>query len=606
MSLAHPASRENVLMKFLKVIAEFSLISIKQLSLLFKILIAVSAGLAFVIIYAGASVDQIYYWDLLILLPLIFVSIKIYQKNNLQKLLSQLREDWSKEKEKDRNFSEIESFYRYSTVESDENDISLDDQTWSDLNMYDLYSKIERTLTNPGECILYQILRTPLLSGEVLKKRNDIIRLFQTNKGIRENIQTGLLRMGKQKGNGITALVCDELPPSTPFKFLFSFLALLALISIIAVPVVWDSAGIIVVILPLYLVNMLATNKVRRRLLFQLTAIRYLGAMIRLGKKIAAIECPELSEYSAELERATSATKKISQKTFLLFPEASVSSDIVTLLYAHLDIYFLREVRIFYSVLDEIRAHHEELRSLYRLIGELDAMQSVASYREGLTGYTVPDFSNEELLLDIKDAKHPLLPKAVPNSITMRQKGITITGSNMAGKTTFLRTLGVNAILAQTIYTCLATSYMASYFKIISLISETDSLMEGKSYYLVQAEQLLRMIRSSEKDVLTLCLIDEPLAGTNSLERIVASFEILRYLFDHRALAVVATHDLELAGKLEFGFKSYHFTDKVDQEGLSFDFKLRDGITSTSNAIRLLEYLDYPEDIIKRAMKIEL
>jgi DNA mismatch repair ATPase MutS len=117
---------------------------------------------------------------------------------------------------------------------------------------------------------------------------------------------------------------------------------------------------------------------------------------------------------------------------------------------------------------------------------------------------------------------------------------------------------------------------------------------------------LLRMIRSSEKDVLTLCLIDEPLAGTNSSERIVASFEILRYLFDHKALAVVATHDLELAGKLEFGFKSYHFTDKVDQEGLSFDFKLREGITSTSNAIRLLEYLDYPEDIIKRAMKLEL
>ena len=593
-------------MKFLKVIAEFSLISIKQLSLLFKILIAVSVVLAFVIIFAGASVDRIYYWGLLILLPLMIVSIRIYRKSTLQKLLSQLREDWGKEQEKDRNFSEIESFYRYSTARHDGNDISIDDQTWSDLNMDDLYFRIERALTNPGECILYQILRAPLLSGEILKKRNELIRLFQTNKEIRENVQIELLRMGKQKGNGITALVCEELPPSTALKYLFSFLALLALISIIAVPLFWGSAGIIVVILPLYLVNMLATNKVRRRLLFQLTAIRYLGAMIRLGKKIAAIKCPELSDYCAELEKATSATKKIARKTFLLFPEASVSSDIATLLYAHADIYFLREVRIFYSVLDEIHAHHKELKLIYRMIGELDALQSVASYREGLTGFTVPDFSDEELLLEIKDARHPLLPDAVPNSITIRERGITITGSNMAGKTTFLRTLGVNAILAQTIYTCLATSYKANYFRIISLISETDSLIEGKSYYLVQAEHLLRMIRSSEKDVLTLCLIDEPLAGTNSSERIVASFEILRYLFDHKALAIVATHDLELAGKLEFGFKSYHFTDKVDQEGLSFDFKLRDGITSTSNAIRLLEYLDYPEDIIKRAMKLEL
>jgi DNA mismatch repair ATPase MutS len=593
-------------MKFLKVIAEFSLISIKQLSLLFKILIAVSAGLSFVIIFVGASVDRIYYWGLLILLPLMVVSIRIYQKSTLQKLLAQLREDWGKEKEKERNFSEIDSFYRYSTTKSGDSDILIDDQTWSDLNMDDLYSRMDRTLTNPGECILYRILRTPLLSDQILKKRNKVIRLFQTNKEIRENVQLGLLRMGKQKGNGITALVCGELPPSTPLKLLFSFLALLAFISIIAVPIVWGSAGIIVVILPLYLVNMLATNKVRGRLLFQLAAIRHLGAMIHLGRKIVATKCPELSDYCAELEKATSATKKIARKTFLLLPEASVSSDIAELLHAHIDIYFLREVRIFYSVLDEIHAHHEELRSLYRLIGELDAMQSAASYREGLPGYAVPDFSDRELLLDIKDARHPLLADAVPNSINIREKGITITGSNMAGKTTFLRTLGVNAILAQTIYTCLAASYKANYFRIISLISETDSLIEGKSYYLVQAEQLLRMIRSSEKDVLTLCLIDEPLAGTNSLERIVASFEILHYLFDHKALAVVATHDLELAGKLEFGFKSYHFTDKVDQEGLSFDFKLRDGITSTSNAIRLLEYLDYPEEIIKRAMKLEL
>ncbi|MFC1793476.1 MutS family DNA mismatch repair protein [Planctomycetota bacterium] len=593
-------------MKFLKVIAEFSLISVKQLSLLFKILIAVSAGLAFIIIFVGASVDRIYYWGLLILLPLMVVSIRIYQKSTLQKLLAQLREDWGKEKEKERNFSEIDSFYRYSTTKSGDSDILIDDQTWSDLNMDDLYSRMDRTLTNPGECILYRILRTPLLSDQILKKRNKVIRLFQTNKEIRENVQLGLLRMGKQKGNGITALICGELPPSTPLKLLFSFLALLAFISIIAVPIVWGSAGIIVVILPLYLVNMLATNKVRGRLLFQLAAIRHLGAMIHLGRKIVATKCPELSDYCAELEKATSATKKIARKTFLLLPEASVSSDIAELLHAHIDIYFLREVRIFYSVLDEIHAHHEELRSLYRLIGELDAMQSAASYREGLPGYAVPDFSDRELLLDIKDARHPLLADAVPNSINIREKGITITGSNMAGKTTFLRTLGVNAILAQTIYTCLAASYTANYFRIFSLISETDSLIEGKSYYLVQAEQLLRMIRSSEKDVLTLCLIDEPLAGTNSLERIVASFEILRYLFDHKALAVVATHDLELAGKLEFGFKSYHFTDMVDQEGLSFDFKLRDGITSTSNAIRLLEYLDYPEDIIKRAMKLEL
>ncbi|MBA7466654.1 DNA mismatch repair protein MutS [subsurface metagenome] len=589
-------------MKLLKIIAELSLISVKQSSLLLKTLIVFSVGFAFAVILMGAKVATIYYWGLLILLPLIILSIRIYQKNTLQKLLCQIREEWGKEKVKNRNFSEIESFYRYSTSRCGNKDIFIGDQTWLDLNMNDLYSKIERTMTNPGECILYNILRTPLLSDKILKKRKEIIRLFQTNKEIREQIQIRLLGMGKQKGNGVTALVCGELPPSTALKYLFSFLALLAFVSIVAVPLLWGARGIIIFILPLYIINLLVTSKIRARLLLQLSAIRYLGAMIRLSKKLAAIKCPELADCCEKLKKATSATEKIARKTFLLFPESSFGSDIGTLLYAHIDIYFLREVRIFYAVLDEIHAHKEELRLIYRLIGELDALQSAASYREGLSGYVEPNFSGKELLLEIKDATHPLLTNPVGNSITIREKGVTITGSNMAGKTTFLRTLGVNAILAQTIYTCLATSYTGNYFRIISLISETDSLIEGKSYYLVQAEHLLRMIRSSEKEILTLCLIDEPLAGTNSSERVIASFEILRYLVNHKALVVVATHDLELARKLEFGFKSYHFTDDVDDQGLKFDYKLREGITSTSNAIKLLEYLDYPEDIVNRSI----
>jgi len=590
-------------MKSLKILSELSLISIKQLSLLLKILIVFSIGFAFAIILLGHKVDPLYYWGLLILLPLIILNIRIYQKNILQKLLCQIREEWGKEKVKNRNFSEIESFYRYSTSQHDNNDIFIDDQTWSDLNMNDLYSKIERTMTNPGECILYNILRTPLLSDKILKKRKEIIRLFQTNKEIREQIQVKLLRMGKQKGNGVTALVCEELPPSTAFKYLFSFLALLAFVSIVAVPPLWGARGIIIFILPLYIINLLVTSKIRARLLLQLSAIRYLGAMIRLSKKLAAIKCPELADCCEKLKKATLATEKIARKTFLLFPESSFGSDIGTLLYAHIDIYFLREVRIFYAVLDEIHAHKEELRLIYRLIGELDALQSAASYREGLSGYVEPNFSDKELLLEIKDATHPLLTNPVPNSITIREKGVIITGSNMAGKTTFLRTLGVNAILAQTIYTCLADSYTGNYFRIISLINEADNLIEGKSYYLIEAEHLLKMIKASEKEILTLCLIDEPLAGTNSSERVIASFEVLNYLIDHNALVIVATHDLELAGKLKFAFKSYHFTDDVDDQGLKFDFKLREGITSTSNAIRLLEYLDYPKDIVERSMK---
>jgi len=177
----------------------------------------------------------------------------------------------------------------------------------------------------------------------------------------------------------------------------------------------------------------------------------------------------------------------------------------------------------------------------------------------------------------------------------------------MSGKTTFLRTLGVNSILAQTIYTCLARSYVGNYFRIFSSVNEVDNLIEGKSYYLVEAERLLKMIRSSENDILTLCIIDEPLSGTNLAERISASLEILRYLISHNALVVVSTHDLTLPEQLESCYKSYYFTDDVDDQGLKFDFRLKEGVSSTSNAIKLLKHLGYPNELVDKAkLKFEL
>jgi DNA mismatch repair ATPase MutS len=591
-------------MKLLKLISEFLLLAAKEYSWLSKILLTILISVTIVIIFLGSRINTIYYWGFLILIPLTILNLIIHRKNIYQKVLRQLRDNWGKEQVRDRNFPEIESWHRYSISADNKNDVCVDDKTWSDLNMNDLYSKIERTLTNPGECVLYEILRTPLLSDNVLKKRHEIIKLFQTDSQIREQIQMTLLRLGKQKGNIVTALLCEELSCSKPHQMLFSFLAVLALISIVVVPFLLGDPGFILIILPLYIINLLASFRVKAQLQFQLASIRYLGAMIRLAGHIAENNHPQLAEYCKKLKEAAAATEKIARKTYLLFPESALSSDVFTIISAHIDNYFLREVRIYYAVLDEIHAHRKQLKLIYQLIGELDALQSTASYLTGFSDYTVPNFTDKELLLEVKDARHPLLTNPVSNSIKIiQEKGVSITGSNMAGKTTFLRTLGVNALLAQTIYTCFAASYTGSFFKIISLINETDNIIEGKSYYLMEAERLLKIIKSLGKEISTLCIIDEPLAGTNSTERVIASLEILRYLINHNAIVAVATHDLNLANNLEFGFKSYHFTDDVDHNGLKFDYKLKEGIASTSNAIKLLEYLDYPEDIINRAMK---
>ena len=103
----------------------------------------------------------------------------------------------------------------------------------------------------------------------------------------------------------------------------------------------------------------------------------------------------------------------------------------------------------------------------------------------------------------------------------------------MSGKTTFLKTIGVNAVLAQTINTCLAKEYQASFFQIKTLIGRKDNIIEGKSYYLDEISALLRIINALEKNLPCLCLLDEIFRGTNSVERISASAEVLLYLAKH-------------------------------------------------------------------------
>lgn len=236
-------------------------------------------------------------------------------------------------------------------------------------------------------------------------------------------------------------------------------------------------------------------------------------------------------------------------------------------------------------------------------VGEIDACQSIASYRAGLDGYVEPEFVSNRAYLSVREIRHPLLENAVPNSIELKEQGVLITGSNMSGKTTFLRTIGVNAVLAQSIYTCLAAQYTGSFFRIAASLGKHDSLEEGKSLYYMEAERLLALVNATGDPALpSLCLIDEVLSGTNYIERIAAAEAILSYLAGRNALVIVATHDLDLAQKLKDNYRCYHFTDRVGREGLYFDYILKEGLATTRNAIKLLEHMGYPKEIVEAAV----
>ncbi|MEO8070209.1 MAG: hypothetical protein ABI652_02320, partial [Acidobacteriota bacterium] len=258
----------------------------------------------------------------------------------------------------------------------------------------------------------------------------------------------------------------------------------------------------------------------------------------------------------------------------------------------------------------QLRAHAKEIERVVHAVGEIDAALSVASYRAGTPGWTRPVMQARGAAAVFAGVKHPLLPGAVANSITMAPPhGLIVTGSNMSGKTTFLRTLGVTAVMAQTINTCVADGYAAPVFAVRTCIGRSDDPASGKSYYLAEVEAVLDLVRAAESATPHLMLFDELFRGTNTVERIAAGEAVLVALIaDTRDgnttphVVLAATHDQELVDLLRDGYAPYHFTDTVGDEGLSFDYRLRAGPAVTRNAIALLRLRGAPARLIAHAV----
>jgi len=521
------------------------------------------------------------------------------------KTVAELRDAWGKPVRRERDW-DLHSIVS-GTRKADGNAQFLDDQTWKDLNLALVFAEFDRTFSLPGEVELYRMLRAPATETAVLNKRDRIITLFQTDATARERVQLELSELGRTRyAYGLVELLWGALPPRSRLVSLYSLLTilvvawLLVIIGMAAFGLRWGPFALTSFTV-LFTLNLFIHYRTRRRLNVLVLSIRYLSKMIQTARALARSGIAGLEDVSQKLEQCWAAAKAIPKATASLVPERGGAAEFADICQEYLAILFLTEVRSFYAVIEEIRKCREMLATMFETLGQLDSLQAVASVRKGLRRYAKPEFQADGLMLEVGDAFHPLLLSPVPNSISLAGTSCLITGSNMSGKSTFLRTLGLNAVLAQSVFTCPAASYKGSLFRVISSLSQTDDLMEGKSQYLVEAERLLAMIRSSEGATPTLCIIDEVLCGTNSRERLAASEEILQYLAKGNAIVVTATHDVELVDRLAQSYTSYHFSDYVDDNGLHFDYLLRPGKATTTNAIRLLEYLSYPGEIVDSA-----
>lgn len=567
-----------------------------------KFLIYGAIGAAFVSAYAslvmGAGINKGYYFGFIITIAFLFFAFRLDHKKKLIKALRILREEWGKNKERKRDLKEIGELFRYMALDNDHR-FYIDDQTWDDLGMDEIYTIMDRTHSTPGEQVLYNILRTPMLDDEAFNKRKSIIEFFQNNKEIRESIQMELEKVGRQRGSLITSFLWEDIMVSFKYKFVFTILSLLGILALLSfIPL--GIKALAYCITPVFGINAYIHYKVKKSISGQLDTIQYLHKIIKASKNIGNNKAQEIADYISELKRTTKECKEVFEKTSISFERGTGDLDAIK---EYINILFMVEEKKFYGAIDDIRLHRKDLQEMYILLGELEALISVASYRDGLGSYSVPSLQLKGAELKGQNMTHPLLKDPVKNSININKEGIVVTGSNMSGKSTFLRTVGLNALFAQTICTCIADSYEGSYFKILTSISPGDNLLGGKSYYLAEAEALLRIINAAGDNFPCLCIIDEIFRGTNPIERAGASVEILDYLVDNNAVVIVATHDLEITEMVSGAYKYYYFSEDISQEGLKFDFTIKEGISKNRNAVKLMKYLGYPKEIVDKTTR---
>ncbi len=272
--------------------------------------------------------------------------------------------------------------------------------------------------------------------------------------------------------------------------------------------------------------------------------------------------------------------------------------------YVVLQITVLWDIRVLEGLERWKRAYRSTAPSWIEAIGCLEALTSAAAVADEYPDWCFPSIGPRGAMLKADGLAHPLLRDAqrVPNDLAIeeRQRLLLVTGSNMAGKSTLLRSVGVNVLLARIGAPVCSTHWVSESMDIASSIRVQDSLQDGVSFFMAELQRLRRVVdkasvENREGGHRMLVLLDEILQGTNSRERQIAVDSVLRRLIDLGCLVLASTHDLELASSDQMGSYAQivHFREYFEQidgkQMMRFDYKMRPGVTPTTNALKLLE-----------------
>ncbi|MBQ8400329.1 MAG: hypothetical protein IJX14_00195, partial [Clostridia bacterium] len=377
------------------------------------------------------------------------------------------------------------SYFEYRR-NADKDGFLIDEITWNDLDMDALFRRINPGLSTSGEQYLYYMLRSPAIQQNVYMERKRWIEQMENAPALRLKLQMLLSGLGRTRREDL----CQAFHPARHSRgWLAVYLLHGALFLALLVMTIWlRSMPVLLLTLFMAVWNSLLHESRKNRCIWDFDTVNYMVSMIFVLHKIRKwkdpVLDPLLTEAYSHLDRLQSVLRTGGVS---MVKDNGLGDLAVSVLELDLIAYeFLK---------NKLGQCHGDVFAVHEALGRIDAAIAVASFRRSLGKYAVPelDFTADKPFLRITAMTHPLLKNAVPNNLDT-DRSILITGSNASGKSTYLQTAAISALLAQSVCTVTAENYRASVFRILSSMALSDDLVTGESYYIVETRSLKRIL----------------------------------------------------------------------------------------------------------------
>lgn len=514
----------------------------------------------------------------------------LYRKN--LKIKARIKAEYGKKPEwklDERDYASMKKYYQQKKTDEP----TIDDITFNDLNMDEIFKQVKNTQSSIGDEYSYDFFRRQ--KNPDLTHFEAAVQCMSEQAEAREKLQFAFYRIGRKTNNQLVELLLE------PSKFPKIAMMPIILVTVVGIgSLIWLAVDIdygILAVCMSFCVGLILFSIVLRKIYQAFEALGMFTRMVRAAKVMVKLELPAFKEETDQLRKNLKVFKNITGLADYIVQISGSSNSLMMIITSYFSLYGYA----YFIMVKLFQKYRSEALKLYETIGYIELCISIASYRESLPYYCLPNFNDNDKVT-FEEIVHPLLKEPIPNTRSMGNK-VLITGSNASGKSTFARTLAINAIFGQLFNTCLAKSFSFKPCAVYSSMNLKDDIVTGDSFYMAEIKSLKRLLKIAESKEYAMIFMDEMFKGTNMLERIAAASIILKKFADLDCFICLATHDVELSRILGERYENYHFREVVTEDDILFDYTLQEGVTTGSNAIKLLAYCHYDQEIVDQAEK---